>query len=195
MQQVWGIARRTAMERIKQGMTGYRMPAYIEEILTQNYCDNFMRMSILRDKGSYSFSYKPGNLNKLDPDSMSLFDKLLLLRNLISMSESTEDHLIGSESYLLEPELVYARGRNVDIDSLRIMYYPDVKKLDFRYKIVLFADRIMNKTKKEEREMAERIREAAASGDINRIKLFLDKAIIRLESRMNENKHGKNQRS
>ena len=195
MQQVRGIARRIAMERIKQDMTGYRMPAYIEEILTQNYCDNFMRMSILRDNGSYSFSYKPGNLNKLDPDSMSLYDKLLLLRNLISMSESTEDHLIGSESYLLEPELVYARGKNVDIDSLRIMYYPDVKKLDFRYKIVLFADRIMNKTKKEEREMVERIREAAASGDINRIKLFLDKAIIRLESRMNENKYGKIQKS
>ena len=194
MQQVRGIARRIAMERIKQDMTGYRMPAYIEEILTQNYCDNFMRMSILRDNGSYSFSYKPGNLNKLDPDSMSLYDKLLLLRNLISMSESTEDHLIGSESYLLEPELVYARGKNVDIDSLRIMYYPDVKKLDFRYKIVLFADRIMNKTKKEEREMAERIREAAAPGDINRIKLFLDKAIIRLESRMNENKYGKIQK-
>ena len=195
MQQVRGIARRIAMERIKQDMTGYRMPAYIEQILTQNYCDNFMRMSILRDNGSYSFSYKPGNLNKLDPDSMSLYDKLLLLRNLISMSESTEDHLIGSESYLLEPELVYARGKNVDIDSLRIMYYPDVKKLDFRYKIVLFADRIMNKTKKEEREMAERIREAAAPGDINRIKLFLDKAIIRLESRMNENKYGKIQKS
>lgn len=195
MQQVRGIARRIAMERIKQDMTGYRMPAYIEEILTQNYCDNFMRMSILRDNGSYSFSYKPGNLNKLDPDSMSLYDKLLLLRNLISMSESTEDHLIGSENYLLEPELVYARGKNVDIDSLRIMYYPDVKKLDFRYKIVLFADRIMNKTKKEEREMAERIREAAAPGDINRIKLFLDKAIIRLESRMNENKYGKIQKS
>ena len=86
------------MERVKQDMTGYRMPAYIEEILTQNYCDNFMRMSILRDKGSYSFRYKPGNLNKLDPESMSLYDKLLLLRNLISMSESTEDHLIGSES-------------------------------------------------------------------------------------------------
>lgn len=183
------------MERIKQGMTGYRIPAYIEEILTRNYCDSFMRMSILRDNGSYSFSYKPGSLNKLDPDSMSLYDKLLLLRNLISMSESTEDHLIGSESYLLEPELVYAKGRNVDIGSIRIMYYPDVKKLDFRYKIVLFADRIMNKTIREEREMAERIREAAASGDMNRIKLFLDKALIRLESRMNENRSGKILRS
>ena len=174
------------MERIKQDMTGYRMPAYIEEILTQNYCDSFMRMSILRDKGNYSFSYKPGSLNRLDPCSMSLYDKMLLIRNLISMSESTEDHLIGSESYLLEPELIYSRGRKVDLDSIRIMYYPDVKKLDFRYKIVLFADRIMNKTKKEEREMAERIREAAAPGDINRIKLFLDKTIVRLANRMNE---------
>lgn len=174
------------MERIKHEMTGYRMPAYIEEILTQNYCDSFMRMSILRDKDSYSFSYKPGSLNRLDPDSMSLYDKLLLLRNLISMSESTEDHLIGAESYLLEPELVYAKGKNIDIGSIRIMYYPDMKKLDFRYKIVLFADRIMNKTLKEEREMAGRIREAADSGDINRIKLFLDKSIMRLEGRMNE---------
>lgn len=183
------------MERIKQGMTGYRMPAYVEEILIQNYCDNFMRMSIIRDKGNYSFSYKPGSLSKLDPGSMTLYDKLLLLRNLISMSESTEDHLIGSESYLLEPELVYAKGKSVDIGSIKIMYYPDVKKLDFRYKIVLFADRIMNKTIKEEREMAERIREAASPGDINRIKLFLDKAIIRLENRMNENRSGKIQRS
>ena len=195
MQQMRGIERRTEMERIKQDMTGYRMPAYIEEILTQNYCDNFIRMSILKDKGSYSFSYKPGSLNRLDPGSMSLYDKLLLLRNLISMSESTEDHLIGPESYLLEPELVYAKGGNVDIGSLKIMYYPDVKKLDFRYKIVLFADRIMNKSIKEEREMAERIREAAAPGDINRIKLFLDKAIMRLENRMNEHRSVKMQRS
>ena len=187
MQQMRWIGRINEMGRIKHEMTGYIMPAYIEEILTQNYCENFMRMSILKDNGSYSFSYKPGNLSRLDPDSMSLYDKLLLLRNLISMSESTEDHLIGSESFLLEPELIYAKDRNVDLDSIRIMYYPDVKKLDFNYKIVLFANRIMNKTIKEEREMAERIREAAAPGDINRIKLFLDKTIIRLESRMNEN--------
>ena len=172
------------MERIKQDMTGYRMPAYIEEILTQNYCENFMRMSILKDKGSYSFSYKPGGFNRLDPGSMSLYDKLLLLKNLIIMSEMTEDHLIGSESYLLEPELIYAKGKRVDMDSLRIMYYPDAKRLDFRYKIVLFADRIMNKSIREEREMAERIREAAEPGDLNRVKLFLDKAILRLENSM-----------
>lgn len=176
------------MERIKQDMTGYRIPTYIEEILTQNYCDSFIRMSILKDKGNYSFNYKPGCLNRLETGNMSLYDKLLLLRNLISVSENTEDHLIGSDSYLLEPELVYAKNGSVDMGSIRIMFYPDVKKLDFRYKIVLFADRILNKNIKEEREMAERIREAAEPGDMNRIKLFLDKTILRLENRMNESR-------
>ena len=68
------------------------------------------------------------------------------------------------------------------------MFYPDAKKLDFRYKIVLFADRVLNKGIREESEMAERIREAAEPGDMNRIKLFLDKNILSLEGRMAENK-------
>lgn len=174
------------MKRIRQDMSGYKMPAYIEEILTQNYCDSFMRMTIVNNCGSYSFSYKPENRSRMDPSELSLYDKLILLRNLISMSESSADHLIGAESYLLEPELVYTKGKNVDIGSLKIMFYPDAKKLDFRYKIVLFADRILNKGIREEREMAERIREAAEPGDMNRIKLFLDKSILRLEGRMNE---------
>ena len=35
------------MQRIRQDMTGYRMPGYVEEILTQNYCGMFMNMSIV----------------------------------------------------------------------------------------------------------------------------------------------------
>ena len=170
------------MQRIHQNMTGYRMPAYVEEILTENYCKNFVRMTIIKDSSNYSFSYKPAGLSRLEPASMGLYDKLLLIRNLISLSENISDHLIDAESYLLEPELVYAKGGNVDINSLKLLYYPDVKKLEFRYKIVLFADRILSKNIREEREMAERIRSAAEPGDINRLKMFLDKAILRLEN-------------
>ena len=172
------------MLRINQNMTGYRIPAYVEEILTENYCKNFVRMSIVRDSGNYSFSYKPAGLSRLDASAMNLYDKLLLIRNLISLSENTSDHLIEAESYLLEPELVYAKEGKVDIDSLRLLYYPDVKKLDFRYKIVLFADRILDKNNREEREMAERIRSAAEPGDINRLRMYLDKSILRLENNM-----------
>lgn len=172
------------MERIRQDMTDYEMPSYVEEILTENYCKSFVRMSIVKECGNYSFSYKPAGLTRLDPQAMKIYDKLLLLRNLISMSESTSDHLIGAESYLLEPELIYAKGGKVDTDSLRLLFYPDAKKLEFRYKIVLFADRIFNKEIREEREMAERIRQAAEPGDMNRLKMFLDKAVLRLENSM-----------
>lgn len=171
------------MQRIKQDITGYRMPAYVEEILTENYCRSFVRMSIIRDSGNYSFSYKPAGLRRLNPAGLNLYDKILLIRNLISMSENTSDHLIGAENYLIEPELVYAKGGNVDIGSLRLLYYPDIKKLEFRYKIVLFADRILNKSIREEREMAERIRSAAEPGDMNRLKMFLDKTLLRLENK------------
>lgn len=172
------------MKRIRQNMTDYDMPSYVEEILTENYCKSFVRMSIVKESGNYSFSYKPAGLIRLDPRGMKLYDKLLLIRNLISMSESTADHLIGAENYLLEPELIYAKGGKVDAGSLKLLFYPDVKKLDFRYKIVLFADRILNKEIKEERDMAERIREAAEPGDMNRLKMFLDKTVLRLENSM-----------
>ena len=169
------------MERIRQNMAGYRMPAYVEEILTQNYCPGFMRMSIIREDDRYAFSYKTDSFVRLDASAMRLYDKLLLIRNLISISENISEHLINAETYLVEPELIYARHGKVDAGNLRLMYYPDVKLLDFRYKIVLFADRIMNKDKREEREMAARIREAAEPGDINRIKMFLDKCMSRME--------------
>ena len=173
------------MKRIRQDMTDYDMPSYVEEILTENYCKSFVRMSIVKESGNYSFSYKPAGLRRLDPQNMKLYDKLLLLRNLISMSENASDHLIGAENYLLEPELVYARGSSVDASSLKLLFYPDVKKLGFRYKIVLFADRILNKEIREEREMADRIRETSQSGDMNRLKMFLDKSMLRLENSMN----------
>ena len=73
------------MQRINQNMTGYRMPSYVEEILTENYCKNFVRMSIVKESGNYSFSYKPAGLSRLDPSAMSLYDKMLLIRNLVRM--------------------------------------------------------------------------------------------------------------
>lgn len=183
------------MQRIRQDMNGYRIPAYVEEILTENYCRCFMRMSIVKEHGRYSFSYKPDSFVRLDPAGMKLYDKLLLIRSLISMSECASDHLIEPENYLLEPELVYAREGLMEKGSLKLMFYPDVRKLELRFKIVVFADRIMNREIRDEREMAGQIREAAESGDINRIKLFLDKNILRLENRMYDSKAARIQRS
>ena len=174
------------MERIRHELTGYIMPSYIEEILTCNYCHGFMRMNMVKEHDNYRFSYKPGVYKKLDYRNMCLYEKLILVRSLISIAEKNREHLINPEIYLFEPELVYTRDNNVSVDDIRLMFYPDIKVLSFRYKIVIFADRIMNKKIKEEREAADHLRQISESGDINRMKLMLDKQIMRLENRMAE---------
>lgn len=174
------------MERIRQELIGYRIPAYVEDILTHNYCHGFIRMGMVREHDKYRFSYKPGAYRKLDYRDMSLYEKLILIRTLIEICERNKEHLIYPETYLIEPELIYMRDSRIAADDVRVMYYPDIKALNFRYKLVLFADRILSKKIKEERDASDRIRQAAESGDINRIKLLLDKQIMRLENRISE---------
>ena len=182
------VRREGTMEHIRHELAGYRLPAYVEEILTRNYCRGFIKMSMVREQDKYNFNYRPGVYKRLDYGNMSLYEKLILIRSLISLSEKNKEHLINPETYLIEPELVYSKGSNVASRDIRIMYYPDTKALSFRYKLVLFADRIMNKRISEERDALEQIRQASESGDVNRIKLSLEKQIMRCEKRMAEGK-------
>lgn len=176
------------MDRIKQELAGYMLPNYVEEILTRNYCPGFVRMSMVKDQGRYSFSYKPGIYKKMNQDGMSLYEKMLLIKSLITVIEKNKEHLIWPETYLIEPELIYLKDNKVSTDDVRIMYYPDIKTLNYRYKLMLFADRILDKKNKEERDAADQLRQSSESGDINRIKLMLDKHIMRLENRMAESR-------
>lgn len=172
------------MENIRHELAGYRLPAYVEEILTHNYCPGFMRMSMIREKEKYQFCYRPGAYKKLEHGNMGLYEKMILIKSLITISEMNKEHLIRPETYLLEPELIYLKDRNVDSNDVKIMYYPDVKSLSFRYKLVLFADRILEKKVKDEKDALDQLRQSSESGDLNRMKLMLDKQIMRLENRM-----------
>ena len=180
------LKRRKVMERIRQELAGHRLPAYVEEILTQNYCPGFMRMSMVREREHYSFSYKPGAFRKLDYVRLSLYEKMILIRSLITLCEKNKEHLISPESYLIEPELIYLRDNSVSADDVKLMFYPDIKALSFRYKLVLFADRILDKRIKEEKDAADLFRQASEQGDINRMKLMLEKQITRHENRIAE---------
>ena len=177
------------MERIRHELTGYIMPSYIEEILTCNYCRGFIKMNMVKEHDSYRFSYKPGAYKRLDYRSLGLYEKLILIRAMISIAEKNKEHLINPEIYLFEPELIYTKDNNVSVDDIRLMFYPDIKLLSFRYKLVLFADRILNKKTKEEREAADHIRQISETGDVNRVKLMLDKQIMRLENRMIDSRY------
>ena len=172
------------MDRIRQELAGYMLPNYVEEILAGNHCPGFVRMSMVKDRGRYSFSYKPGIYKKMEYSDMSLYEKMILIKSLITVIEKNKEHLIWPETYLIEPELIYLRDKKVSSDDVRIMYYPDLKSLNYRYKLMLFADRILDKKNKEERDAADQLRQSSESGDINRIKLMLDKQIMRLENRM-----------
>ena len=174
------------MDRIKQELAGYMLPNYVEEILTKNYCPGFVRMSMIKEQGRYSFSYKPGIYKKMNQTEMSLYEKMILIKSLVTVIEKNKEHLIWPETYLIEPELIYLKDNKVSSEDVRIMYYPDLKSLNYRYKLMLFADRILDKKNKDEREAADQLRQSSESGDINRIKLMLDKQIMRLENRMAE---------
>lgn len=171
------------MQRIRQGMTGYHIPGYMEEILTGNYCPNFMRMSMVRNNESYSFNYRPGRYIKLDRSKLNTYEKLILIRSVITLAETAREYMIKPESYLIEPELIYLSGGRVSPESIKMMFYPDVKRLALRYKILLFAERIKDGSNREERELFEQLAKAGESGDINKLKLFLDKNIMRIENR------------
>ena len=63
------------------------------------------------------------------------------------------------------------------------MFYPDVKRLDASRKLMMFAERIRNDSDREERDIFDQFRKTIETGDINKAGLFLDKNIIRYESR------------
>lgn len=171
------------MEHIKQGMAGYRIPGYMEEILTGNYCPYFMRMSMVRENEIYSFNYRPDKYRRLNKSTLSTYEKLVLIRSVITLTENIREYMISPEKYLIEPELIYINDGRVSAESIKMMFYPDVKKLGLRYKLILFAERLKDPNKKEERELFEQLRTAGEGGDINRVKLFLDKNIQRMENR------------
>lgn len=171
------------MDTLKHGLTGYRIPGYMEEILTHSYCPYFIRMSIIRDGDSYKFSYRPGRLTRLKAGELDTYEKLMLLRSLITINETAEGFLIGAENYLIEPELVYTDGAGVTPANIRLLFYPDVKKLKFTRKLMLFSERIRKQSDREEKELLGHIREVLESGDLNKAKMILDKNLIRIENR------------
>ena len=98
---------------------------------------------------------------------MSLYEKMILIRSLITLSEKNKEHLISPETYLIEPELIYLKDNNVSADDVSLMYYPDIKMLSFRYKLVLFADRILDKENQRRKRMPRTVSDRRPSTEIS----------------------------
>ncbi|HHW95591.1 MAG TPA: hypothetical protein GX736_06685 [Mogibacterium sp.] len=172
------------MNRIKQEMSGYRLPMYIEEILTNNYCPHFLKMSMIREDERYVFNYTTERYKKINIDALDTYMKMLLLRSIIVLNERNKEWLIKAENYLIEPELIYSVNNIVDEKFIKILFYPDFKKMKFEHKIIIFAEKIKDKNDKEESNLINTFKTIAEKGDMNRVKIFLDKNISRIENRI-----------
>ena len=171
------------MKEVRQTINECRLPIYIEDILTHNYCPNFLRMSMVRENDDYIFSYQTERFEKLDIGKLSTYEKIVLLRTIISLNDENEDWLVKAENYLLEPELVYSLHNHVEEGCVRLLFYPDFKRMTFQKKIILFADKIKNKRNKFESDLIDSFKSMCEMSDWNRTRLFLDKNIMRMRNR------------
>lgn len=174
--------RRPAVKKwLKQEITGYHMPMYLNDILTGNYNRNFLRMSIIKDGDAYMFSYDTADLRKIKIGDMTLHEKMQLIRGIIEISEENDNHLVMARKYLLEPELIYSRNNSVTKERLKLLFYPDFNEMEFEDKLILFIDRITDMRKETEVKEMENLKEMVLKGDRLRLLRYLDKRIVRLD--------------
>ena len=171
------------MKELVSKVNECKLPMYMEDILTNNYCPNFLRMSMVREDHDYRFSYKTERYTRLDINRLNTYDKLILLRSIISLNERNEDWLIKAENYKLDPSLIYSLNNNVEEGCIRLLFYPDDTRTSFRKKIVSFAEAIKNKRNRSETELLDDFKSVCTNSDWNRTRLFLDKNILRMRNR------------
>lgn len=183
MSEVWRLKKGVLemKKSLRQSITGYDMPLYMQEILCNNYCPNFLKMTIINESSSYMFYYETGVRRKLDYRKLTTRDKLVLLMNLMTVNFENEEWLVKGESYLLEPELIYSMDNRVEYGALRILFYPDFKSQDFSVKIAIFADKIKNNNDSVECNYIEQFKNTVITGDQYKAKRLLENNIDRLE--------------
>ena len=158
------------------------MPSYIEDILTNNYCPSFLRMSMIKESDEYRFNYKTDRYKKINVSMMNTLNKLILLKSIMNIKERNEEWLISIESYKLDTNMIYSLNNSVEEGSIRILYYPDKDNVSFSNKLCRLADELVDRKDKHEAELVNVFKDIVIRCEWNRAHLFLDKHILRLES-------------
>lgn len=160
---------------LKQSITGYSMPIYLAEILTKNYCKGFLRMSIMCENGAYMFTYDIERFSRIEIRKLDICGKLSLIETLIKLNHENEEHLIMADSYLIEPELIYSINNKVSRDRIRLLFYPDFKKMSFSCKIKIFTDKITDRRKQNEMEVLEQVKQLIDDGNMIKTLRYINK--------------------
>lgn len=170
---------------IKHGVSNYRMPLYMQEILVQNYCPHFMRMSILKEgEGRWEFIYDTESYQKINADLLDSIGKLTLIQTLFKLRDSCEEWLIKAEEYRIEPDLIYCRN-GVSLDRVKLLFYPDYDKRQFSDKMIAIIDSLKTRHNKIEAEMLEQIKAYIKTGEEIKSRQLIERNMMRLK--MDEN--------
>lgn len=171
------------MKNIRQDVNNCKIPGYLQDILTNNYCPNFLRMSMVRESDDYTFRYQEDRYKKIQVDKLTTYMKIVLLKSLLDIIDKNEEWLIGGESYMIEPELVYSINNSVDAASLKLLFYPDYEMNDVSEKVASFSKKITNLHLDEEVDIMSQFANFIQANNWNKARIFLDKNILRMETR------------
>lgn len=161
-------------KQLIQEVVGHRIPRYICEILVKNYCETFLKMSIVSDGDKYTFSYDTGYYERLSREKLLTPSKIYIIRELFTLNEDAENHLIRASHYLIEPELIFVRDKYMEGKKIKIMFYPDSNKLPFEDKIIRFMRNIMDLNITDEKNIFNAVKGYIDDGDINSARRYLD---------------------
>lgn len=168
--------------RISQRIIGHRLPEYMLEVLTGGYAKAFLPVGIIRKEDSYTFNYDLNGYRRCKADRLPTKEKFRLLEILYDMNEDNENHLIPGDRYLLEPGLIYWNRHQIQMNTVRIIFYPDIKGEPFLKKWLIFIEKTLNAGIPEEQELLNQIRSLLQKqNDAYQIRKLIEKNRVTLE--------------
>lgn len=170
------------MKNLRQECKKCNIPGYVQDILINNYCPFFLKMSMIIDDENLIMKYQTNRYRPLNIELLDTKEKFILLRTIVNLIEKNEEWLIGPSNYLIEPKYIYTVNNSLSEDVIRILFYPDYTFTSFSKKIINFSMKLRKTAKSEDHYLFMQFEEIAARGDLNKIKMFLDKNILRMET-------------
>ena len=170
------------MKTSKQTVSEHEIPRYIREILSNNYCPSFLKMSILSENSMLHFYYDTEGLQRLEMQGLKLYDKLLLVSSIIKLCRFAEECLIPCESFLVEPELIYSSEKRLTEDRLRILFYPDLVGISAGKKISNLINKLKMNSSKQENEVLEALSVMIGEEEWLKAERFIYKNMSRLRA-------------
>lgn len=155
------------------------MPRYLIDILTGNYANTFLKMSVIKIGKTYEFTYDTGRFAKLDINTLDTVKKLSLIALIMDMNDRNENHLITGSTYLLDRELIYSAGMIINENTIKLMFRPDLTNSTFIYKLCAFTNSILDKNNSKECFVLKKLCDLISSGDDNKVRRYIDKSIER----------------